>query len=284
MMQSILRVAVLVFWLATSIVLAEEGKPDESPKPKTDPSLEEMRDLMEQAKIEVFAKKDDTPREAKFHDSALFRYSDEPKFIKDSTLWIWTDRGRPVAIQKIENNLFSPTNPRWTYCFASLSEELVRASWPNVKPPFETTKPGVTYSPIMDAPAPRKGRSALDRQFRDIARGFSAKAFYQPDKFVETFRLLPRPLYEYESKDYGILRGKIFGMASGTNPDALLILELHQNKDQPPQWRYAGAQMTSFGVSLFHDDKKVWTGDAQPRAGRFDTWTYLFLPRTPRDR
>jgi hypothetical protein len=283
-MRSILRVAALVFSLAASIVLAEEGKPDESAKRKTDPSLEEMCDLMEQTKIEVFAKKGDEPREAKFHDSALFRYSDEPKFIKDSTLWIWIDRGRPVAIQKIENNVFSPTNPRWTYCFASLSEELIRATWPNVKPPFETTKPGVAFSPVLDAPAPSKDRSALDRQFRDIARGFSVKAFYQPDKFVETFRLLPRPLYEYESKEYGILRGKIFGMASGTNPDALLVLELHQQKDQPPKWRYAAVQMTSFGVSLFHDDKKVWTGDAQPRAGRFDTWTYLFLPRTPRDR
>jgi hypothetical protein len=264
--------------LVAGIVLAEEDKPDPA-KAKADPSLDEMRDLMAETKIEVFAKKEDKPREAKLHDSALFRYSDEPKFIKDSTLWVWTDRGRPVAIQKIENNLFSATNPRWTYCFASLSEELVRATWPNVKPPFETAKPGVVFSPLMDAPKPGKDRAAWDRQFREIARGFSAKAFYQPDKFVETFRLLPRPLYEYESKDYGILRGKIFGMASGTNPDALLVLELHQNKHEPPDWRYAGVQMTSFGVSLFHGDKKVWTGDAQPRAGRFDTWTYMFLPR-----
>jgi hypothetical protein len=189
------------------------------------------------------------------------------------------DRGRPAAIQKIENNFHSPKNPTWTYCFASLSEELVRATWPNAAAAYETSKPGVTFEPVPDAPEPGKGPTAWDRQCREIARAFSVKAFYQPDKFTETFRLLPRAVYEYESKEDGILRGKIFGMASGTNPDALLIIELRQKKDEPPQWHYAGAQMTSHGVALFHRDKKVWTGDPQPRAGRFENWTYMFLPR-----
>jgi hypothetical protein len=281
-MRFILPIAVLLTCLGPSGVLAQEGQEKDRAEPakaKSDPSLAEMRDLMERTRIEVFATEGDDPREAKFHDSALFRYSDEPKFIKDSTLWIWTDRGRPTAIQKIENNFFSPTSPTWTYCYASLSEELVRATWPNA-PAFETSKPGVVFAAVADAPKPGKDPSAWDRQLREIARGFSIKSFHQPDKFRETFRLLPRPIYEYESKEQGILRGKIFGMASGTNPDALLIVELHQNKDDPPQWRYAGVQMTSVGVSLFHKDKKVWTGDHQPRAGRFETWTYMFLPRS----
>jgi hypothetical protein len=34
-----------------------------------------MRDLMQRTKIEVFARKGDQPREAKFRDSAVFHYS-----------------------------------------------------------------------------------------------------------------------------------------------------------------------------------------------------------------
>ncbi len=112
-----------------------------------------------------------------------------------------------------------------------------------------------------------------------MARRFSGKGFYQPDKFVETLRLLPRPLFEYEAKDAGILSGKIFGLASGTNSSAFVVLELRQTKDEPPKWRYAAAQMTSYGVAVFLDDKKVWTGDPQGRPGNFDNWTYMFLPR-----
>jgi len=278
-MRPILILAILLARWSASVACAQEPNQRDQPKEaKPDASLDEMRGLAQRTRMEVFAFQQDEKREARLHESPLFRYSDEPRFIKDSTLWIWTERGRLVAIQKIENSFYSPTSPTWTYCFASLSEEFVRAAWPNV-PAFETTKPGVVFAPVPVAPNPGKEKTAWDRQFREISRHFSGKSFYELDKFEETFRLLPRPLYEYEAKDFGILSGKIFGLASGTNSSAFLVVELRQAKDHPPQWQFAAVQMTNAGVAVFHDDKKVWTAGPQLRPGQFGNWTYMFLPK-----
>ena len=56
---------------------------------------------------------------AELRAEPVMRYSDQPRFIADATLWVWSLRGRPVAIQKVEVNDTTAT-PLWTVCFAAL--------------------------------------------------------------------------------------------------------------------------------------------------------------------
>src|SRR4051812_22881142 len=48
----------------------------------------------------------------------VFRYDDQPLRFIDATMWVWTDRGRPVAFEKIEAMIHRETGEaQWGYCF-----------------------------------------------------------------------------------------------------------------------------------------------------------------------
>ena len=69
-------------------------------------------------------------------------------------------------------------------------------------------------------------------------------------------------------------------LASGTNPDTLLMIELVQSKADGMYWQYAPVQMTSIGVALFKGEEKLWTGmPARPRTFDDVNWAYMFLSR-----
>jgi hypothetical protein len=142
----------------------------------------------------------------------------------------------------------------------------------------ELTKPRAAFETLDDGPKASTDKNVRERQFREVARMFSVKAFYQEDKFIESFRLLPKPVHEYAAEPLGIVAGKIFGFASGTNPDTLLIVELLQTKPDEWQWRFAPVQMTSRGVALFHGERKVWSGP-NTKARDFTNWGYKFIGR-----
>ena len=67
--------------------------------------------------------------------------------------------------------------------------------------------------------------------------------------------------------------------ASGTNPDALLAIELQQ--DAAGQvWRFGLARMTIFQVIVKLDEKQVWRVPFVPwqgteRPSKFDTWLFF---------
>ncbi len=118
-----------------------------------------MREYAQGTKIvEAKAGRDGRPAELVAHP--VFRYSDEPRFIPDATLWAWTIEGRPAAFQKVEGNN-QGGGRLWTICIASASEDELHATWPGGRT-FRTTRPGVTFKPIPNAEAPsdrpRRGR------------------------------------------------------------------------------------------------------------------------------
>ena len=201
----------------------------------------------------------------------VFRYSDEVRRIEDAGIWLWTERGRPVAAMKVEH--YQPgIHPRqWLYCFASLSPELVSAEWKG-DPDFRARKPGVTWRRLDDKPATT--RAARLVQMREIARRISAEIM-DFENNVRQMRLLPRPLYRYDESLGNTEDGALFGFTgTGTNPDMILLVDL--TKDDG--WRIGFAGMTADGLTARLADKAIWS---VPHAGGkgfvFDNWTW-FLP------
>lgn len=201
----------------------------------------------------------------------VFRYSDELRHIEDAGLWIWTERGRPVATLKVEHYKDGVFRTPWLYCFASLSPELVSADWDG-DPPFRATQPGVTWTLLDDRPsATRAGRLV---QMREFARRFSAE-LEEPTaaKEVHQMRLLSRPLYRYEEQPATNEDGAMFGFTgTGTNPDLLLLFDLSKEG----MWRFGAARMTAAAVTVRLQDKVVHEFPSGAGKGRvFDTWTYF---------
>ena len=96
----------------------------------------------------------------------------------------------------------------------------------------------------------------------------------------EQLRLLPKPIFEYESAAQGILTGSVFSLATGTNPSMFLIIELRTSGEHS-QWVFGSARATSHAIRLKHLDKEVRSEGSAYRPGHSPPWTYMWLPRGP---
>ena len=184
-------------------------------------------------------------------ETPIFRYSDELRDIENAGIWLWTIQNRPVAALKVERYKEGRFQIPWLYCFASLSQDLVRAKWEDAAT-FESRKPGITWQTLTDKPA--QTRAARMIQMRELARQFSVELIKDAENRERTqMRLLSQPVYRYEESTE-VLDGAIFGFTgTGTNPDLLLLLDLPPKGD----WRFGAAGMTAEGLRIKRKDSIV---------------------------
>jgi len=211
----------------------------------------------------------------------LFRYSDQPRLILDATVWGWATRGRPLAMEKIEFYRRPKGQRQWFYCMTSLSEGLVEAEWPDGQR-WSAKQPGLELRSLPDGPKAAGREFARLLQLKQVARRFSPTISDPPAGWQEEMRLLPRHVCRYSDPDSGVLDGAIFAFATnGTNPDLLLVIELHGRDVSDSVWKYGLARMTAGQVSVRLDHKEVWSVPyVSPRGPRFpskfDTWLFFF--------
>ena len=214
---------------------------------------------------------------AKLLPQPLLHYTDEPRRILDATLWGWTFQGRLVAVCKIEHyDPESHPDRNWLYCFGSLSTGLIEADW-NDGHNWAAKAPGLKLAPIAQAPAAAEGKPARLRQMKEIAKRFDATIIDTPIDRRQQMRLLPRPLYRYEAAAGDLLDGAVFGLTTnGTNPDAILAVELHAKKGAEPEWVFGVAGMTQGGLSVRFNTKEVWTKPYAKAIGSYETWNWFW--------
>jgi hypothetical protein len=217
---------------------------------------------------------------AKLVLTPIFRYSDQPRRIVDATLWAWIHEGRLVAFQKIEATA-SNDRPRWTYCFASFSENPLDVRW-SAEMKYQTQTAGVGFHRLPDAPAPSEKAFVRTQQMKQLARRFSATIENLPDGGnKEVMRLLPKPVFLYPQRPE-VPTLAVFGLTSGgTNPDAYIILQVESDENEL-HWQYGARRMTTGGVSVKLDQDTVWetkwinaTGGAVPK----EAWIYFYRDR-----
>lgn len=216
--------------------------------------------------------------EAKLIRKPLIRYSDQPRRITDASFWCWEFNERPVAFQKIEYYDRDDKNYRWFYCFASASPVRIEADW-KVGQQWSADKPGIERKPLADEPVPNASKTRIRFQAKRIARRFSVRLEDLIAKTGEQLRLLDTPIHQYGSPTSDAM-GAVFGFASnGTNPDALLLVELTHDKYQR-LWKFGWVQMTTGQLTAKLDDEVVWTAPYQtPNARRpsvFDSWLFFY--------
>ena len=91
-------------------------------------------------------------------EEPLLRFSEYKIPVLDGTLWAWGGKGRPAALEKIALFPKELRGFEWVHCFVSLSDDLVRAEWPDGHR-WSSTKPGVE---VRALPTPPKERSNED--------------------------------------------------------------------------------------------------------------------------
>ena len=176
-------------------------------------------------------------------------------------IYLWTDAGLPAAVVSI-NEFTDPegrTHGEQEWC--SLAAGPVVADGPHRWSPAAGV---LALQPLRGVDPPAETAAPRLRQMRDMAERFAGEKTTRAG-VTRTLRLLPKPIYRFESNDAAILDGALFALAEATDPEALLVLEARRS-GSAHVWHYALARMNSVRLTVSFDGKLVW--DAPALEGR----------------
>jgi hypothetical protein len=183
---------------------------------------------------------------------------------QDGDVYVWTHRGRAEAIATFFS--YPATGPR------SLNHELHSLSLSVLdvtragNHTWTPQAPGITLADIPGAPRPARSAALRLAQMRALTREFTGRT--EDDKQMRwELRMLPRPLYRYESTDPAVLDGAVFAFVStaGTDPEVILVIEARRpSPTAEPVWQYAVARFTDLNVWVRLKGKEVFSGPLIP--------------------
>jgi hypothetical protein len=172
---------------------------------------------------------------------------------------LWANKGRPEALASIY-----PWEGLLNHDFVSLSREAKLVAREGGHVVWSPETPGVEFREFADAPAPADTPAARLRQMRVLADRFKVTMTgWKADKSDrEELRLLPKPLFREEPSEAlapatGWIDGGVFAFVQGTDPEAVLLLEVVR-KNGRPNWQYGFARATSGGLEARLDKTVVW--------------------------
>ena len=258
------------FAIALVLAVAASASWAQAPPTKVAPE-QRPPDPQEREKLEFFKGRvggvrlivTDRPDEpCKFVAEPLTKFDNPISQIWDGYMFLWTDRGRPIAVVKSYHNA---PNKTWGRTFVSLAPQPIVMKQGD-ESLWTPEKAGVTFAELPGALAPGAEPRERLRQMRDIARRFSAIDNWGiKDPTDWQLRLLPTPLYRYEVPQEDVIDGALFGYVL-TAPEALLLLESRKTEKGGLTWHYALARCTRFGVRFSLDGKEIAEFD------RLDVW------------
>ena len=182
----------------------------------------------------------------------------------DGAVFVWTCQGRAEVIGTFFS--FPSIGPRQLYHeFHSLSVSVLDVSRVGMHASSWTPMaPGIALAAFPGAPRPTRSAAQRLSQMRALTRDFSASTKDHTEKRLE-LRLLPQPLYRYESTNPDVLDGALFAFVAATDPEALLVIEA---RTQAPAnghvWNYAICRLTDLGLVVRHKGKDVFTAPLIP--------------------
>ena len=93
---------------------------------------------------------------------------------------------------------------------------------------------------------------------RSICRDFAASSVSSQSERTE-LRLLPQPLYRYQSKNADVIDGALFSFVCsvGTDPEVFLLLEARK-VDDGMRWHYSLARFSHMNLFVTYKDREVW--------------------------
>lgn len=182
-------------------------------------------------------------------------------------VFVWTYKGRPEVISSI-NSIYA-AKALTEAEIVSLSAERPRLTH-NEKVVWEPEAAGLEMKPLPDAPKPGATAPARLIQMRALAARYSVTAEYGTNKEQEALRLMTTPMFRYESADLDVVDGALFGFVKGTDPDALLVIEVRGKKGDVT-WHYAFVRLNGWcSMRAVQKDAEVWKVERQPSKANTD--------------
>lgn len=206
---------------------------------------------------------DATPDEPlTLHAAPVLRWNQPVRGGDDGAVYVWLRDGKPAMI----GTMFCWPHPDGyrvvTNEFHSLLSEPMTAVrdgkvvW--------TPREGITWNEFERAPAP--GASAVQRliQMRQLANRFRGQNLDDETGQSWPLRLLQQPLFRFDLSeqgavaDDGVVDGALFALASGTDPEILLLIEDRTGADGD-RWQWALAGFSDRPLKAWLDGEEVWS-------------------------
>jgi hypothetical protein len=290
-MKRFAGIAFLILMIGSAASLAQKGDQRQSTdtaEKKDDRSGDEvesgrkaerlraMQKIAEELTLEMIDAKGKTTVE--LVDGARFRYSSAVNRCFDGTAWLWGTDRRPVALLTLSAYQHVKDGPCvWSYELTSLATEELSLTSPDGWQ-WKPEKAGLDFQPLPDAPAPAEGRARRQRQIKDVARRFDAYGMYGPAQTERSeLHILPTPIAFYTDERAGVREGALFFVAGGTDPEALLAIELSGKGHAGDSWKYAFNRVTAGEIHVRLDGKEVWSCHFQP--DRTERSPYFIITR-----
>jgi hypothetical protein len=257
--------------VATALVGAPPGPPPEAKKDKPDPGAgtnpeEQYRREAEKVAggIELEILIGDKWTKVPRIENPLLSYGDPTRENDRGSVWGWAQKGRPVALVELYQNVNFRT--RWVFAICNTSGGKVRARRAGA-PWWRENDSASELKDVPGAPAPAAEAPLRQRQLKLLAEKFTGHQFWDPDNSRYELRLLKRPLYTYRDEASGVLEGGLFTLANGTNPEILLFVEARVDPKNRSKtvWQYTVGRLAHAELHLEYDGKEVF--DA-PRGNR----------------
>lgn len=174
-------------------------------------------------------------------------------------LFLWTLEGRPAAVAAVYKWFAPYTHSTIELHSLTLHPLTMHSAEEQV---WSSTRAGVEFSEIAQAPEPADSDGRRLRQMRDLARRCSADSTDREGEHRE-LRLLTQPLFRYDNSGPDVLDGAVFGFVRGTDPEILLLIEARRS-NSGITWQRAAARLNSIQLRLLDRDEVVWEAPELP--------------------
>jgi hypothetical protein len=173
-------------------------------------------------------------------------------------VFVWTYRGRPEVVGTIFSHPADGGRRLICHELHSLSLAVLVVDREAAEQ-WVPQAPGVDLKPLEGAPTPAGTAAQRLAQIRSLSREFTGRSLSEQGQAWE-LRLLPQPLYRYESTDPDVLDGALFTLVSsaGTDPEIILMIEARK-ANSGPQWVFGAARFSDMNLWLKHKGQEVWS-------------------------
>jgi len=250
-----LTISILVF-VATGQQASESNQKDESAKARSQQLLELHTN--DAASYSIFR---DTSRTEKLElrREPVYRWTNPTRVGGQvGEVFVWTYRGRPEVVGSIFSHPAENHQRVMCHELHSLSMAVLVVDR-TASEQWAPQAAGVDLKPVEGAPLPAGTAGQRTAQVRSLAREFSGRSLSDAGQAWE-LRLLPQPLYRYESTDPDVIDGALFTLVSsaGTDPEIILALEARKTPSGP-RWVYGAARFSDMNLWLKHKNQEVWS-------------------------
>lgn len=199
----------------------------------------------------------DKPEPLKLHDAPLMRFTNEAGGVVDGAVMLWKDGDRPMVAAQV----FVVRDGVWIHEFQSFADRPLKATQKG-KTLWQPKSAGGRWRDVKSDPEIANSRAGRLLQLKQLSTAFSVGEDFrnQPSDANTTryeLRLLPAPIYRYEETEQGV-DGAVFAFVHGTDPEALLTIEMNSNQ-KPPSVRYNFAALTCWALQAKQGEETTWT-------------------------